>query len=146
MRGVCTDDVRAAAHARREGEHEERRDGVPGERTVTEPRHRRRSVHGALRAVKRKASPRKASPIAWAESRPVCLAAALVLACPPMGRPAARPLSLLLITLAFGFCVPAGAAAETLATPLRIVDADHAHTTPACDAAGGGQAGGRAPQ
>ena|SRR3990167_394556 len=58
-----------------------------------------------------------------------------------MGRPTARALSLLLITLAFGFCVPAGAAAETLATPLRIVDADHAHTTPACDAASGDELG-----
>src|SRR3972149_1258615 len=58
-----------------------------------------------------------------------------------MGRPTARALALLLITLAFGFCVPDRAAAETLATPLRIVDADPAHTTPACDAASGDELG-----
>jgi len=58
-----------------------------------------------------------------------------------MGLPTARALALLLSTLVFGFCVPDEAAAETLATPLRIVDADHAHRMPACDAASGDELG-----
>ena len=58
-----------------------------------------------------------------------------------MGLPTARALALLLSTLVFGFCVPDEAAAETLAPPLRIVDADHAHRMPACDAASGDELG-----
>ncbi|MBI4270551.1 MAG: hypothetical protein HY615_09465 [Candidatus Rokubacteria bacterium] len=37
--------------------------------------------------------------------------------------------------------MPDEAAAESLATPLRIVDADRAHTMPACDAASGDELG-----
>jgi len=57
-----------------------------------------------------------------------------------MGHLTARALALLLVTLALGFCVPGGAAAEAPAAPLRVADADRAHPT-SCDAAGGDELG-----
>lgn len=57
-----------------------------------------------------------------------------------MGHPTARRLSLLLITLALGLCAPEGDATQVLAPP-RLVDADDARLTPACDAASGDEIG-----